>query len=116
VNLDLWQKAGLNVDRLRVYGGLSQSDVLLQIKADVLGIEVARLESVEAGCFGAAVLAGIGAGGIADAEEFLRDNVRESSVFHPRPDQAPRHEERYQAYRELYNAVADVNHRLAGLT
>jgi xylulokinase len=116
VNLDLWRAAGIQVDRLRVYGGPSKSDALLQIKADILGIEVARLETVESGCFGAAVLAGFGSGAIPDVQGFLRNAVHESTVFQPRPDSAAVHNERYGIYRGLYAAVRDTNHSLAGMS
>ncbi len=47
---------------LRVDGGASQSDVLLQLQADVLGQPIERLAHVEATALGAALAAGIGVG------------------------------------------------------
>lgn len=113
LNLDLWRGVGINIDRLRAYGGLARNDNLLQIKADILGLEVARLESGEAGCFGAAVLAGVGAGLIDDAEAFLREHVRETRSFEPRCEFAETHAELYDIYKGLYPAVSETNHRLA---
>jgi glycerol kinase len=47
---------------LRVDGGAARNDLLLQIQADVLKVPVQRRLVTEATAFGAALLAGIGAG------------------------------------------------------
>ncbi|OZC02755.1 glycerol kinase GlpK [Rubricoccus marinus] len=54
--------SGLLLDRLRVDGGAASNDVLLQIHADLLGVSIERPANVEATAWGAAALAGIGAG------------------------------------------------------
>lgn len=112
LNLDIWRDGGVEIDRLRVYGGLAQSDRLLQTKADVLGVEVIRLECPEAGCFGAAVLAGVGTGLIPDAEAFLHEHVRELRAFEPRREYEQRRAQLYEIYRGLYAAVSETSHRL----
>lgn len=45
---------------LRVDGGASVSDILMQIQADLLRLPVDRPTQVETTAFGAAALAGIG--------------------------------------------------------
>ena len=114
LNIDIWHDLGIKIDRLRAYGGAAQSDRLLQIKADVLDLEVVRLECHEAGCFGAAVLAGHAVGRIDDCEEFLTRTVREKKMFLPRKEMTERHESSYQVYRQLYPAVAQISHLLVG--
>ena len=47
---------------LRVDGGASRSDTLMQIQADALGTPVERLAIAEASALGAAICAGVGAG------------------------------------------------------
>ncbi len=54
--------SGLALDALRVDGGASQNDFLMQFQADVLGVPVYRPPSVEVTAFGAAALAGMGVG------------------------------------------------------
>ena len=60
-NLDVWRRNDIQFDRLRAYGKGASSDALLQIKADILGVEVQRLNVLETGCLGAALLAARGA-------------------------------------------------------
>ena len=54
--------SGLRLDALRVDGGAASSDALLQIHADLLGVRLERPANVEATAWGAAALAGVGAG------------------------------------------------------
>ena len=57
--------------RLRVDGGASSNDWLMQFQADVLGVAVERPANVETTALGAAGLAGIAAGVWPDADRFL---------------------------------------------
>jgi glycerol kinase len=54
--------AGARARRLRVDGGASRNDFLMQFQADILGIPIERPAAVETTALGAAQLAGVGAG------------------------------------------------------
>lgn len=58
-------------DRLRVDGGATSNDWLMQFQADVLGVPVERPDLVETTALGAAGLAGVAAGVWPDAASFL---------------------------------------------
>jgi glycerol kinase len=64
-------RAGVAFERLRVDGGASLNDWLMQYQADVLGIPVERPDMVETTALGAAGLAGLAAGIWPDAGRFL---------------------------------------------
>lgn len=66
---------------LRVDGGASRSDALMQIQADVLGIPIERLAIPEASALGAAICAGEGAG-LWDAQR-IAANRRVDRTFEP---------------------------------
>ncbi|MBN2179181.1 MAG: glycerol kinase GlpK [Deltaproteobacteria bacterium] len=55
--------------RLKVDGGASNNNLLMQMQADLLGCTIVRPEMVEATALGAAFLAGIGAGIIKNTSE-----------------------------------------------
>ncbi len=81
--------AGMPLRRLRVDGGASGNDLLMQIQADVLGIPVERPAVRETTALGAALLAGLATGFYADtaAVEAAR---RVERTFEPAADQAAR--------------------------
>ena len=70
------------IPTLRVDGGASVSDILMQIQADLLGIPVDRPAQVETTAFGAAALAGLAAGVWKDTAE-LEKLRRSQHVFTP---------------------------------
>ena len=59
------------LDRLRVDGGATSNDWLMQFQADVLGVPVERPDVLDTTAMGAAGLAGIAAGVWPDADTFL---------------------------------------------
>jgi glycerol kinase len=61
----------LNFERLRVDGGATTNDWLMQFQADILGVPVERPDMVETTALGAAGLAGLAAGVWKDTNEFL---------------------------------------------
>jgi glycerol kinase len=66
---------------LRVDGGATENDWLMQFQADVLGIPVERPEQIETTALGAAGLAGLAAGVWRDVEAFQA--TREFTRFEP---------------------------------
>ncbi len=54
--------AGLKLTELRVDGGAAANDLLMQIQADILGVEVVRPKVLETTALGAAYLAGLAVG------------------------------------------------------
>ena len=72
---------------LRVDGGASVSDILMQTQADLLGLKVDRPSQVETTAFGAAALAGLAVGVWKDQAE-LEALRRSQHVFSPMRDGA----------------------------
>ena len=67
--LEAMAKDGVAPQTLRVDGGMSRNDWLLQFMANILSIEVVRPKNVETTVLGAAILAAVGAGEFGSLEE-----------------------------------------------
>jgi glycerol kinase len=80
------EASGASFDCLRVDGGATNSDWLMQFQADVLGVPVERPDMVETTALGAAGLAGLAAGVWSNAEEFI--STRRFTSFEPRMDRS----------------------------
>ena len=78
---DMRAQGQVPFDRLRVDGGATANDWLMQFQADVLGVPVDRPDMVETTALGAAGLAGLAAGVWATGEEFLAS--RQFTRFSP---------------------------------
>ena len=85
------QDSGLELQSLKVDGGASANDFLMQFQADLLHAELRRPRCIESTALGAACLAGIAAGWWRDEEE-VRQNWQTSQRFIPNMDQSRRQE------------------------
>ena len=74
--------AGLKLTELRVDGGATANNLLMQIQADFLGVPVVRPKVLETTALGAAYLAGLAVGFWQDASEIQR-NWQVDRVFEP---------------------------------
>ncbi len=75
--------SGLRLDGLRVDGGASENDFLMQFQADVLGVPVQRPRVLEATALGAAGLAGLAVGFWSDPSQFGSATGAGARVFEP---------------------------------
>jgi glycerol kinase len=89
------------ITELRVDGGASVSNFMMQFQADLLGIRVDRPQNVETTAFGAAALAGLAAGVYSGPEELEALRLSER-VFTPEMEE----EQRKTLYRSWQKAVA----------
>jgi len=83
------QDAGVMPGRLRVDGGASANDLLMQMQADVLGLPVERPAVLETTALGAALLAGLATGFFANTAA-VEEVRRVERVFEPQLDAAAR--------------------------
>jgi glycerol kinase len=75
--------SGIQVKELRVDGGVSQSDLLMQFQADILDVPILRPKIFESTALGAAYLAGLAVGFWRDAAE-LQNQWQVERRFEPR--------------------------------
>jgi len=74
--------SGIRLTELRVDGGASRNDLLMQFQADILGVSVVRPEITETTALGAAYLAGLAVGFWEGTEQISR-NWRMGKRFEP---------------------------------
>jgi xylulokinase len=97
--------AGVAIRHLRCTGGGARSSAWLQLKADVLGRAVERLNHVDTGAVGAACLAGAGSGVFSTVEGAVRNAVRVVEVFEPGEPNQRDYAAMFSRYRALYEAL-----------
>ncbi len=95
--------AGIPIKELRVDGGASANDFLMQFQADILDVRVDRPAMVETTALGAAFLAGLGVGYWKGSEELGRAR-RGERVFEPTMSPKER-EALYKGWKEAVGRV-----------
>ena len=89
--------AGCPLQVLKVDGGMSKNNFLMQFQSDVLGVDCVRPTVLETTALGAAFLAGLGVGIWSDTQA-VQDAWKESALFSPKmnADQKDSHLLRWQ--------------------
>ncbi|MDD6614482.1 MAG: FGGY-family carbohydrate kinase, partial [Lachnospiraceae bacterium] len=92
--------SGIPLKLLKVDGGASQNNFLMQFQADILGAEVCRPKCIETTALGAAYLAGLAVGYWADFDD-IRQNWALERTFEPEMEE----EKRTKLYKGWKKAV-----------
>ncbi|MEZ4714119.1 MAG: xylulokinase [Caldilineaceae bacterium] len=112
-SFELMKGAGLSAIRqVRVSGGGARSPLWRQILADVLNSELVTINTTEGAAYGAALLAGVGAGHWADVDAACSSAIQITGSTQPGGDVA-QYEKMYQAYGQLYPALKNLFGALA---
>ena len=85
-SLELMRGLGVPVDQIRALGGGARSPLWRQILADVFGVELVTVNVTEGAAYGAALLAGVGAGVYHSVEDACARTVKITGSTEPTAD------------------------------
>lgn len=98
---DMCNEVNVNIEKLIITGGGSNSDLFMQIFADVFQIPVVRNEVNGAAGLGSAICAAVATGVYGSFDEAVENMVRIKDEFQPNPENA----ELYTKLREVYKGI-----------
>ena len=105
-SFELMKQAGQKeIAQVRISGGGARSPLWRQILADVLGAELVTVNTTEGAAYGAALLAGVGAGLWPDVDAACQATVRLTGSTAPQAGGVADYEKIYPRYRMLYPAL-----------
>lgn len=108
--LTIFAEMNVPVKQIRLGGGGARSKLWRQIQADVYGQAVEIVAGEEGAAYGAALLAGVGAGVWRTVDEACEMSVRVCDRIEPRRDGIQLMNVRYGVYRQLYPALRGIFH------
>lgn len=88
------------VHRIRIGGGAANSDVWMQLRADISGKRVERTQNIEVSSLGAAIIAAVSVGIYGNIQEAVQAMVHVRDVFEPREHIFKRYNQKYREYIE----------------
>lgn len=97
--------SGAKPTKLHATGGGAHSAIWMQMKADMLGIPMVALKTVDAGTVGSAMLTGIVMGIFKDLSDAAAHMVEETVTYEPRANYHAAYVEIYEKFERLYQAV-----------
>ncbi|SFL64449.1 xylulokinase [Halanaerobium salsuginis] len=101
-SLELISERGIEFEEIRLIGGGSQSKLWQQITADIFGYPISLLNIEQGPAFGAAIIAGVGAGIFVDFASIVEKLVKVVNIIEPIPENVVYYNEKYSIYRKLY--------------
>lgn len=99
---------------LKLAGGAAKSRLWCQIVANTANMPVRIPETADLACVGAAILAGVGSGVYANAEEGYRRLAVADSIIEPEADQVPLYQEMFARYKETAKLLGNLYEQLSG--
>jgi xylulokinase len=108
VNVEALKEAGIQIERLHATGGGAKSAKWLQIKADVLGLEIDSLGDSEAGIIGSILMTGVATGAFQSLAEGAAALIKTLGTYLPDPVRHAAYDECFRHYRALYSATRHV--------
>lgn len=108
VNAELLRSIGTSITDITCVGGGSRSDVLMQVKADIMDIPVRRLKVEESGTMALAMLCAAACSDYKDIKEAAGAMVKTDISFYPRPRHSGIYKERINTYRKIYSRIAEL--------
>jgi len=115
-SMELVRELGVRIDEIVLIGGGAKSALWRQIQADVFGQTVCTLNVTDAAPFGAALLAGVGAGMFGNCADAAKATVKKSGETDPIPATVDLYKSSYSIYRDLYPSNKEHFHGLSSLS
>jgi xylulokinase len=104
----IFDEMKIPVTSIRLGGGGARSPLWRQIQADVYGREVEIVAAEEGAAYGAAILAGTGAGEWKSVEQACDAIVRVAKRIPPNPKDSATMQKAYGTYRKIYPALRGI--------
>jgi xylulokinase len=106
---EIFREMDVPVNEIKLGGGGARSTLWRQIQADVYRQPVKIVEAEEGAAYGAALLAGVGAGAWPSVDEACDSVVRVKAEVEPDRENAEMMERQYQLFRRIYPALRSLH-------
>lgn len=101
MNFDMLSDMGISISRITAAGGLTKSDMFMQMKADILKAPIQTLRNAEAGIVGLCMISAVACGDCGDLKEAAEKFVVLGPMYRPQRD-----------YSALFSAYRSVRKQL----
>jgi len=106
-SLELIKARGVEIEEVRLIGGGAKSELWQQITADIFAEPISILNVEQGPAFGAAIIAGVGAGVFSDFESIVEELVDVVKTVEPIAENVEKYEKNYEIYQKLYGDLKE---------
>ena len=108
LNIDVLKECGIVLDDTVAVGGGAESELLMQIKADIWNRQIKTVQTAQAGIMGVCMLAGVAKGVYSSIEEAVCVMVKPGKVYEPNSEMVKVYEEKMHTYKKIFHAVKSM--------
>jgi xylulokinase len=101
---ELMKRTGIDIQRIKIFGGAAKSKVWMQMMSDILNYKVSNNQEIEEPSFGAALIAGLGVSCFSPEDVFKRNRSLDDT-FYPEKS-CDKYQKLYPHYHSLYEVLA----------
>ncbi len=112
-SLEIARSLGIEIKEIRATGGGAKSPFWKQLQADIYGCEISTIGSDQGPAFGAAIMAGVGAGVYNSIPEACDNIIKVVERTEPNEKNVKEYNDYYEVYRNLYPGVKEACHTLS---
>jgi xylulokinase len=113
--LNLMKDAGISSEKVVLFGGGARSGLWRKITADIFGTSIVTLNVEEGPSYGAAIIAGVGAGLYPSVRKACSSILKEVTDTEPDAETNARYSRYYAVYRSLYKDLKGDFERISGI-
>ena len=106
--IEIFRSLNIPIENIRLGGGGAISSLWRQIQANVYGQTVEIVEAEEGAAFGAALLAGVGAGAWKTIDEACEKTIHVAEKIEPNEKSVEVLNHQYQAFKKVYSSLGSV--------
>lgn len=105
INMDCLKKSGVKFNQLNATGGGAKSEEWMQMKADILDMNITSFETVDAGTVGSAMLTGVAVGAFKDLDNAKDVMIHKVKQYTPNKEKHNEYMAIYEKYKKMYSQV-----------
>jgi xylulokinase len=113
--LNLMKELGITSEKIVLFGGGARSELWRQITADIFNTRVVTLNVSEGPSYGAAIIAGVGAGIYEDVRKAVGLIIKEVTTTRPKNENVEKYNKYYRVYRSLYGSLREEFKKISGV-
>lgn len=106
--LEVYKSMGINIERARITGGGTKSNLWIQIISNVLNMTLDKLSSSAGPGYGVGLLALYGCGEFDSLQSIIDKNVSIDKTFYPDEKSTKLYEEKYRIYKKIYPSLKTI--------
>ena len=106
--VEIFKELNIPIENIRLGGGGAKSSLWRQIQADVYGQKVEIVEAEEGAAYGAALLAGVGAGAWQTIDEACEKTIKTAEQIEPNANSVEILNHQYKAFQKVYFSLRSV--------